>query len=165
MVVRRRPLALALLALFALLPFQNCGKDMSAARSSANSQQCKAQFKSEAIAARHSGVFNCSDFSNYQCERRVFSPDIENMSHSLKECLGRGEICVDVDVRQFNTASARAFEPPTSFLFGGTYNREEARCFHRYVYQGLAVFEGEGLILEEALAAAMKSCEESVEAR
>lgn len=165
MVSRRRPLVLSLLILFALLPFQNCGQEMSSAKSNGNSLQCRAQFKAEAVAARHSQFFNCSEFNNYQCERRLFSPDVENMSHSLKECIGTGEICVDVDVRQFSTAAARTFEPAEAFLPGGAYNREEFRCHHRYIYEGYAVFEGSGDSLEEALAAAMRSCEEAVEAR
>lgn len=160
MVVRRRPITLSLLALCALLPFQNCGKQMEANNyDDSNSQQCKAQLKAEAIASKSAPAFNCSEFNNYSCERRVFSPDVESLSHLLKECTSSGEICVDVEVRQFNTASAKSSEPASAFLPGGEYNREEFRCHHKYTYRGVAVFEGEGDSIEEALASAMKSCE------
>lgn len=162
MVVRLRPLSLAALALMVLLPFQNCSSDLSSAKSQAASQQCKAQLKSEAIAARGTQSFRCSDLAGYQCERRIFTPTLENMVHNLTECLGGGEICVDVEVRQINTAAARNYEPEQSFAPGGDYNREEFRCHHRYTYKGLAVFEGQGESMEEALALAIRSCEEAV---
>ncbi len=161
MFVRRSPITFSLLALCALLPFQNCGQEMKSTQNEANSQQCKAQFKAEAIAAKMAPNFNCSDFNNYTCERRVFSPDVEPLSHYLKECVSTGEICVDVEVRQFNTASARSFEPAESFAPGAEYNREEFRCHHKYTYRNMAVFEGEGDSMEEALASAMRSCEEA----
>lgn len=166
MVVRRRPLTLSMLALCALLPFQNCGKQMEANNyGDSNSQQCKAQLKSEAIASKSAPDFKCSEFNNYACERRIFSPDVESLSHLLKECSASGNICVDVEVRQFNTASAREFEPAAAFLPGGEYNREEFRCHHKYIYRGSAVFEGEGDSIDEALAMAMKSCESAVGAQ
>lgn len=165
MVVRRRPMSLAALALLVLLPFQNCSSDLTAAKSQAASQQCKAQLKADAIAARGSGVFHCSEFNSYQCERRIFSPTLENMVHNLTECLGGGDICVDVEVRQINTSAARKYEPEESFAAGAEYNREEFRCHHRYIFKGLAVFEGQGESMEEALAMAMRSCEEAMEAQ
>lgn len=133
---------------------------MTANKASTSSQQCKAQMKAEAIEGVDPGAFRCGSFNNYACDRRVFAPDIANMVHTLKECLGTGETCVDVEVHQYNTAGARgAPEDEPQFLPGGSYNREEHRCHHKYFYRGVAVFEGEGENLGEALAAAMKACE------
>lgn len=136
---------------------------MKATNAAASSQQCKAQFKAEAVAAKMAPNFACSDFNNYSCERRVFSPDVEPLTHFLKECVSRGDICIDVEVRQFNTASARGYEPVGAFAPGGDYNREEFRCHHKYTYRNLAVFEGEGDSMEQALASAMGSCEQAGE--
>lgn len=105
----------------------------------------------------------CWDFNNFACERRVFSPDVENFSHSLKECLPGDQTCVDVDVLQFNTLAARLGSRPQQFEPGGDYNREEIRCYHRIRIKGTVVFEGEGDSLAEALAGAVKACEAAVE--
>ena len=129
------------------------------------SAQCKAKLINEAkaeLTAFPQGV-NCADFNQYSCERRIFSPSVSDMTHSLKECLSQGSACVDVEVRQFNTASAAASGAPEDFLPGGDYNREEIRCSHKYVYRGLRVFQGEGDSLEEALAEALKYCERGAE--
>lgn len=152
-----RPIVLSLLLLCALLPFQNCGQQMTAARnqsSTAGSAQCRAQLKAEALAAGRPASLNCSDFSQYQCERRIFSPDVENMTHFLRECSASGSTCVDVEIHQFSTAEAKnSDEDPSLFAPGGAYNREEIRCTHNRLY------EGEGDSLEEALAKAVAACE------
>jgi len=154
-----RRLALSVIALFAVIPFQNCGQQMKSSTVAGSSQQCKAQMKAEAVDGVEPSAFRCGTFNNYACDRRIFSPDVADMSHLLKECIGEGETCVDVDVRQYNTAAARNPADEEMFSPGGSYNREEIRCHHKYFYRGVAVFEGEGDSLSEALAAAMKACE------
>ena len=132
--------------------------------SSQASAQCKAELKAEALKGTSPYVYHCDNFNNYRCERRVFSPNVATLSHSLKECLPGGDNCVDVEVNQFSTASALAAQEDAAlFAAGGSYNREEVRCHHRYFYQGVAVFEGEGDSLEAALAGAMKACERAGE--
>lgn len=163
----RRPLTWSLVAFFALIPFQNCGQKMSSAHSSSSgsSMACRAQLKSEGIEflAKASIPIDCGNFNDYQCERRIFSPDVETMSHSLKECLGTGDLCVDVDIRQFSTAEARAAgEPAEMFSPGGDYNREEVRCAHRFAYRGVPVFDGEDDNIESAMARAIAACERGV---
>ena len=108
--------------------------------------------------------FRCDDFASYACERRIFNPDIETMTHSLKECLPGNRICVDVDVRQFNTSVARGpNSSPADFAPGGSYNNEEVRCYHRWFYNGMAIFEGDRPSLEESLSVAMAQCEKALE--
>jgi hypothetical protein len=153
-----RPIVLSVVLLCALLPFQNCGQQMTSARnpssSSSGSAQCRAQLKAEALSAGRPSSLNCSDFSQYQCERRIFSPDVENMTHLLRECSVSGSTCVDVEIHQFSTADAKqSGEDPSLFAPGGSYNREEIRCTHNRLY------EGEGDSLEEALANAVAACE------
>ena len=158
---RFRPVGLSLLLLCALLPFQNCGQ-MTASHDAtvSSSAQCRAKLKADALSVARPADLNCSDFSQYRCERRIFSPDVENMSHSLRECSESGATCVDVEVRQFSTAAQRlAGEEASLFLPGGSYNREEVRCTHVYAYQNVRVFEGEGQSLEEALGQAVAACE------
>lgn len=165
MKARYRPIAWSLVGLFLLIPFQNCGGQMKPATysdTSSSSLQCKAQVKAEAVAAFDPASFECGNFNHYSCERRIFSPDVADMVHQLKECLVGGENCVDVEVRQFSTAAAKASgEDPSQFLPGGDYNREEVRCHHMFFYQDVAVFEGEGDSLEQALAQAMKACDQA----
>lgn len=158
---RTRPAAVSLVLLLFLVPFQNCGQKMqSASHKDASSTQCKAQLKAEALNGFDAGSFECGNFNHYQCERRIFSPDVGDLTHQLKECVAGGENCVDVDVRQFSTASQKAAgEDPALFVAGASYNREEVKCHHRFFYQDVAVFEGEGDSLEQALAAAMKACD------
>lgn len=143
---------------------------MTSARGSASqsSSACRAQLKSEGLdfLSKASFTIDCANFNDYQCERRIFSPQLESMSHSLKECLGSGDVCVDVDVRQFNTAAAQASgEPSQMFEPGGDYNREEVRCAHRFAYQGVLVFDGEDDNLESAMAHAISACERGVAKR
>ena len=142
---------------------------MSAARSSTESSstsgasaQCRVQMKAEAVQdiSQYGISLNCGDFNSYQCERRIFAPDVASMTHSLKECFGSGESCVDMTVHQFSTADARERgEDAALFAPGASYNREEVRCVHRFAYKGVSVFEGESDHLEEALAHAMAACE------
>jgi|GEM_PF-4692808 len=149
-----------------LLAFQNCGKSFEpAGLDKTASSQCKAKMKSDALKMKWTNAdFRCDDFSSYSCERRIFSPDLDTMTHSLKECLPGDTICVDVDVRQFNTSVARG---PSSnladFQPGGSYNHEEVRCYHRWLYNGMAIFEGDRATLEESLSDAMSACEKALE--
>ena len=147
-----------------LLPFQNCGKGFdSTSFDSKNEPLCKAARKAEALQLSWSEKsLGCGDLTNYECERRIFSPDLATMSHQLKECLPGGETCVDVLVFQFNTSEAlRANPDPKEFLVGGSYNHEEIRCQHRLIYRGTRIFEAEGPSLEEALAKVIKACEQA----
>lgn len=140
-------------------------KSANAQFASMASAQCKAKLVNEAKAelkAFPQGV-NCADFNQYSCERRIFSPSVAEMTHSLKECVYGGSFCVDVEVRQFNTSAARASALAEDFQPGGDYNREEIRCSHKYVYRGLRVFQGDGESLEEALAQALRLCERGAE--
>lgn len=106
----------------------------------------------------------CGNLAHYECERRIFSPDLATMSHQLKECLPGGQTCVDVSVFQFNTQEARNSNPnPKEFLPGGSYNHEEIRCQHRFVYRSTRIFEAEAETLEESLANAMKACEQATQ--
>jgi hypothetical protein len=150
-----------------LIPFQNCGKQMKAATYSegSSSAQCKAVLKAEALASFDAGSFECGNFNHYACDRRIFSPNVDDLSHQLKECVSGGQECVDVEVRQFSTAGLKSSEDPALFAPGEAYNREEIRCHHRFFYEDVALFEGEGESLEEALAAAMKACDRAGEPR
>jgi len=163
---RFRPAAWSLVLLCLLIPFQNCGKEMKAASyKDASSLQCKAQLKAEALANFDAGSFDCGNFNHYACERRIFSPTVDDLSHQLTECLPGGENCVDVEVHQFSTANLTGSEDPAFFEPGGSYNREEVRCHHRFLYEDTAIFEGEGDSLEEALSAAMKACDRAGESQ
>lgn len=148
-----------------LFPFQNCGTGFKSAQLEQNSDlQCKAARKAEALRKSWPAAeLGCGNFGNYECERRIFSPDIATMSHQLKECLPGGETCVDVNVFQFNTQAARnSSEDPNDFKPGGSYNHEEIRCQHRFTYRGTRVFEAQRDSLEESLAAVMKACEQAI---
>lgn len=149
------------------LAFQNCGGGFESAGilNKSSSAQCKAKMKSEAQKLKWTNAdFRCDDFSAYSCERRVFSPDVETMSHSLKECLPGDTICVDVEIRQFNTSVARnPAANPADFQPGGSYNHEEVNCYHRFFHNGLALFTGDKPTLEESLSDAMSACEKALE--
>lgn len=148
------------LATFVVFAFQNCGKGYGAKDALSSTKQCQAKAKAEAAQSTLSATqLRCSDFNSYQCEQRVFSPDVEDMIHSLKECIAGTEICVDLEVRQFNTSGAKAGATPEQMQAGGDYNHDEIRCFHRHTVLGFVVFEGEGDSLEVALAKAMAACE------
>lgn len=151
------------LGLGLIVSFQNCGKAFKPASTDGLSAQCHANIKASAPANKlTSGELHCGDFNLYACERRIFKPDIQDMSHSLKECLPGDSICVDVDVRQYNTSAGRKASGVTdaSYAEGGEFNREEVRCYHRMSYRGVALFEGEAATLEESLAKAMAACEQ-----
>jgi len=163
-VKRRQGIIWGVLAAGILVSFQNCGKGFKATGSDSLSAQCQANIKATAPSFKLSaGQLNCSDFNNYICERRVFSPDVSDLAHALKECLPGDQICVDVDVREFNTSSARKLPESTSedFQPGGQFNHEEVKCMHRMVYRGVSLFEGNSDSIEEALAQAMKGCEQA----
>lgn len=153
------------LAVGILLPFQNCGKGFQSTNvdleSLSSSSQCRVAVKSEALQKLEVTrvALNCSDFNQYSCERRVFKPGIQNLSHSLKECTADGSVCVDVDVFEYNTDVARAGASSDSFAPGAEYNRQDVHCRHKFSYKGVAVFEGEGDSLEQALAGALAACE------
>lgn len=86
------------------------------------------------------------------------------MTHTLTECLAGGTICLNVDVRQFNTASAAGPDSRAEdFQPGGSYNHEEFKCSHRALHNGMAVFTGEKDSLEESLSEAMSACERARE--
>lgn len=149
-----------------VISFQNCGKHFQPAESSQSlSSQCNAKLLSDAASLKLSpSELNCGDFNAYACERRIFSPDAVDISESIKECLPGDRICVDVDVRQFNTAGARSSSPDNALSFapGGEFNHEEIHCYHRMVYRGMSLFEGAADSLEESLAKAMAACEQAV---
>jgi hypothetical protein len=149
-----------------LLPFQNCGTGFKSAQLDQRSDlQCKGAMKAEALRQSWSAAeLDCGNLANYECERRIFSPDLATMSHQLKECLPGDKTCVDVNVFQFNTQAARkASQNQKDFEPGGSYNHEEIRCQHRFAYRGTRVFEAQRDSLEESLAAAMKACERATD--
>jgi hypothetical protein len=151
-----------LFCLFGLtLPYQNCGNKMMSAHYSAVSTQCRPAVKSQAILAKAAVMpqFHCEDFNNYSCEQRIFSPAVDNMTHFLRQCIENSTTCVDVEVHQFSTAAAQKNEAANLFAPGAAYNHDEFKCHHRFVYNGVAVFEGEGASLAEALAGALKECD------
>jgi hypothetical protein len=157
-----------ILAAGMIFSFQNCGKGFHPAisESMSSSAKCTAKMRSEAAAFKLSpSELNCGDFNAYACERRIFGPDVPDLAESIKECLPGGRICIDVDVRQFNTAKARAsgVVDAASFAPGGDYNHEEIHCYHRMVYRGISLFEGTADSIEESLAKAMAACEQAVE--
>jgi len=154
-----------ILTLLMVASFQNCSGKFKSSRAvlESSSAQCKAVLKAEVSAQKlPAAELRCGDFNSFACERRVFSPDVEDLSHSLKECMPGDQICVDVDVRQFNTSGARSPASESEFTEGGAYNREDVRCYHRLRVKGLAVLDGEGDSIEAALAQAMHSCEAAV---
>ena len=133
--------------------FQNCGT-MSVAPVGV-----------EATSSNHlkasSAQLRCSDFNSYFCEEQIFSPDVLDMTHSLRECIRGEEICVDVEVQQHNTSSARTLAGVSEAQFqpGGEFNREETRCFHRLNGKAPIAVQGKGDSLAAALAKAIASCE------
>ena len=150
-----------------LFSFQNCGKSFKSAtaESLSSSAQCNAKMREEVPLLKLSAAqLRCGDFNAYACERRIFSPDVVDLSDSIKECIGGGETCIDVDVRQFSTALARArgIGDPASFELGGDYNHEETHCYHRMVQRGISLFEGAADSIEESLSKAMAACEHAV---
>lgn len=143
-----------------LMAFQNCS-DFGAMSAATNSALCRAKVQPKP--SFKATDLHCGDMGSYQCERRVFSPTaLQNLSHSLIECVGSGSLCVEVEVREFNTEAARSGAGEGAFLPGGEYNREEIRCHHRGAQDGeLAVLTGEGDSLDEALAHVMSACEQA----
>ncbi len=150
-----------------LCSFQNCGQGFESAHlDKTSSLQCKISLKAEALAQKWTSKdFRCDDFESYECERRIFSPNLETMNHSLKECLPGGSICVDVNVFEFNTSAARSPANEDEFQVGGSYNHEEIRCRHRWQFKGATVFEASRPSLEESLSATMAACESAMEQR
>lgn len=149
------------------LAFQNCATQKDHLNlSSSSSAQCRTQLKAKVMAEKRPATeLKCGDFNNYSCERRLFSPDVDNLQHSIRECSVGGTACVDMDVRQFNTSGLREGAPREAFLPGGDYNHEEVHCYHHYLLKGLAVFEGSADNLEQALAQAMSTCENAQEVK
>ncbi len=154
---------LASTAIVLVFSFQNCGPGFKPSPNRVLSSLCSAKVKAAAKAEKFSAAqLNCAEFNNYSCERRIFSPNTSDLSHSLKECILGDSICVDVVVRQFNTEGARTSATPESYLPGGEFNREDIHCFHRMQDRGVALFEGRADSLESSLSVAMASCEDAV---
>ena len=165
MVRLRQKSVWAFFALGLIFSFQNCSKgyQSKSAESLSTSAQCAAQMRTEAPSYNLSATdLQCGDFNQYACERRIFSPDTVDLTESLKECLPDSDICVDVEVRHFNTSAAQATAPASAFAPGGDYNHEEIQCYHRMVYRGVALFQSTADSLEQALANAMAACEQAV---
>src|SRR5579883_1421006 len=90
-----------------ILPFQNCSKFQSSNPSLALSSQCIAKFRANAASLNLLAAdVSCGDFSLYTCDRRIFSPDVASSSQQERDCLS-GSVCVQVNVRNYNTAIAR----------------------------------------------------------
>jgi hypothetical protein len=154
-------LGAGILVFLMLVSFQNCsGKPFESSRvTQSSSAQCKAEFIAKVIADKlPADRLNCGDLNSFACERRVFSPDVQDMQHSLRECLPGDQTCVDVDVFQFNTAG-RAGSSSEQMAPGGDYNREEIRCYNKLQVRGNVVIQSDGDSVADALAKAMAACE------
>jgi len=160
----RQKLFWSVFAASLIVPFQNCSKGFKTASDlSSQSAQCNAKVRAEAPSYKlRAAELNCGDFNAYACERRIFSPDTVDLSETNKECVPGTDVCVDVDVRRFNTQPARSPMTEPGFVPGGDYNHEEIHCYHRMVYQGISLFEGSADSLEESLSKAMSACEQAV---
>lgn len=133
-----------------------CGTGVGSSSLRASSLRAPAGISAERLKAF------CESVTAYSCERRVFSPSVENGRAAVSECFDAQErVCFSVDSLSFNTRDA-ASQPdtdPTASLPGGEYNRTEYKCHNSSVKQGdqlLAV--GEGDSLKAAFDSAFKSC-------
>lgn len=142
--------------------FQNCGKGFQAAvpMSYSSSAQCVAKLRSGEVELNLASVdLRCNDAQSYVCERRVFRPGLPNETRVEQWCDSSHGQCVDVTVRQFDSNAARtAGGDESGFVDGGEFNREEVKCNHVHLHNGISPFEGEGADIKSSLAGARAAC-------
>lgn len=158
-----RPYIFILLGGLVLLPFQNCGQAYRpSADMASSSAQCRAMQIQSARASRlPASRLACEDLGSYQCEQRIFAPDVVSGVHDESFC--RGASCVQVTARVFNTDGARSGAMPAQLAPGGDYNHVETRCYHRYEANGEILFEEAADELGDALNKTMALCRSLVE--
>ena len=107
---------------------------------------------------------SCSQTHMYQCDVRIFSPDIENSEEIKEVCFGETQAqCLMTRVLSFSTEDQRSndeYSKEEDFLFGGQYNYQEVTCYQKHKHaKGLYQIVGEGATVESALNKAKEACE------
>lgn len=143
-----------------LIAFNNCARSFEANDSMSLSSSCLSKVRTEASMISVTPQ-TCSDASAYECEKRIFSPDLENSDSLVTECGVEHSTCIQVRVLTFNTQVARTADNAIEFMPGGEYNRTEIQCSnHAVQFRGVDVLQAEGSNVFEALDRVIAQCNE-----
>lgn len=106
----------------------------------------------------------CEDTANYSCEKRVFSPNVENQNFSSEYCgeSGGRSFCVNTLTMKFNTETARSPETESEFAVGGEFNRDDYQCSYNLKVGETPIIQIQGTSVLDALTNAIAACEKRV---
>ncbi len=128
--------------------------------SNLSSISCRA--KVQAAAESKIEISQCENIESYKCERRVFSPSVDNSSFAQEVCGTFEElpICVTTHSLSFNTQGARTPDSEAEFSEGGEFNREEFQCIYNLTDANTPLFQAQGDSVMGALSNAVQLCRE-----
>lgn len=159
---RSRAVALVPIFFITLFAFTNCGEGFESVKDSISQASAACLNKLRNEPTLKVSAAGCEVFSDYVCERRIFSPTVDNNKSVRSECgltEAAGEVCVSVLVNSFNTSGAREPSNAKDFEAGGDYNREEILCANsKLTVNGVSVIHSEGSNVFEALSLAIEKC-------
>ncbi len=158
--MKRKNLALLAAAVVNSFLYLNCsGFKGTADIANFSSLTCQAKMQSKAEATID--ISQCEKFENYLCERRIFSPSVDNASSASEFCgsLNNQQVCVQTSSLSFNTEPARSTASLDEFSDGGEFNREEFQCIYNLQGANTPLFQAQGDSVMSALSTAIELCQ------
>lgn len=156
-------LALLVAAVVNSILYVNCsGFKGTDGLSLSNLSSISCREKVQASAESKIEITQCENIENYKCERRIFSPSVENSSSDNEIC-GTFEglpICVMTHLLSFNTEAARTPDSDAEFSEGGEFNREDFQCIYNLAGANTPLFQALGESVMDALSNAVQLCRE-----
>ncbi len=143
--------------------YQNCGTGFKTSSLVNSSSQCNAQKAQKVLSADtiNSDQF-CFENGLYRCQKKVFSPNVTNQLHTIRECFKDGssyDVCMDISEYLFSTKELIKSEPTSAFEEGADYNRTEYHC---YIYESefsqTPLSHGIGTTIDEAVQSLVTNC-------
>lgn len=130
------------------------------------SSQCLNKIQSSNLAkTAQSNQLNCDDFSNYNCELRVFKENIQNEVNSEPTCIliNAQEVCIPTTIHHYNTSNARhiANTDEAEFREGAEYNRQEANCNYYDARIKLNLIRAEAETIPDAINSVLEKCSQA----
>ncbi|MCB9094700.1 MAG: hypothetical protein H6621_06490 [Halobacteriovoraceae bacterium] len=113
-----------------------------------------------AITASEFSGEECASVENFECDVKVYSPEVKNGKEVVEECLDEG--CVTTTHYLFDTSNAvqASDVKPEDFEEGGAYNNTDYSCYNKKIRSknGQYLITGRAENLKSALSLAREKC-------
>ncbi len=162
----RAVLYLSIFFTISTIAYNNCAGGKFEATGGLNiasaSAQCRQKIMASSKISPELDPSICERGENYQCDIRHFRPNVAAGKFYDNHCLNItnfGKACVAINTYNYNTSTQLQKSEAPDLSEGAPYNRDEASCINTQITNhDIALIQGDGATLEEALYATIEQC-------